>query len=44
MPATRGMSLPVQLELRDAFRQKIIDEEFEQECTTFTDVLKLGTL
>lgn len=44
MPATRGPSMPVQLEVRDAFRQKIIDEEYESECSAFADVVALGTL
>jgi len=44
MPATRGPSMPVQLQVRDSFRQKVIDEEYAHECSAFADVLALGTL
>lgn len=36
--------MPVELKVRDSFRQKVIDEEYEQECAAFSDVLKLGSL
>lgn len=44
MPATRGLSMPVQLSVRDSRRQKVIDDEYAQECAAFADVLALGTL
>lgn len=36
--------MPVELKVRDSFRQKVIDEEYAQECAAYADVLKLGTL